>query len=105
MLEIEKISKDANLVQDKVKNLLTATEHLDVDELKADPVEGDKIVSRLHKRALQYSEDLMKDLLSLDEIQTSQSTRPARKAEVVHVQVCLLLSTTMRCLLTFTELD
>jgi hypothetical protein len=58
-------------------------EQLDMEELSRDPRSGLKLVDTLRKKCLKYGEELMRDLLALDEIVTSQQSRPIRKEQVL----------------------
>lgn len=60
-----------------------------MDELKKNPVEALAQIEELKKRCVYYSENLMKDLLSLDELVGVPDLRPIKKQSV-----CWLLVST-----------
>eukprot|EP01128_Nolandella_sp_AFSM9_P003189 TRINITY_DN1371_c1_g1_i1.p1 TRINITY_DN1371_c1_g1~~TRINITY_DN1371_c1_g1_i1.p1 ORF type:complete len:622 (+),score=194.71 TRINITY_DN1371_c1_g1_i1:169-2034(+) len=86
VVKLQKIGDDANITQQKILDLKAKTESIDLPRLIENPEEGDKIVSNLLRRALQYSEELMTDILSLDEITTSETSRPMRKEKVMQIK-------------------
>jgi hypothetical protein len=74
-------------------------------QLQKEPESAEKTLSKLQKQCLVYSENLMKDLLSLDAISTStlpgseqasEEVRPLRKQQVKEIQVLLPFSTRPR---------
>jgi hypothetical protein len=82
LLKINVVAEDVNNLKTEIKSLEDAAEKLNLHELVHNPLEGKTVVQQLHRKCIQYSEFLMKDLLTLDQITTSQVTRPLRKAQV-----------------------
>lgn len=89
LLKINKIENDVDLLKKDIIQLGHDIDALDVAALKNDPTSGLKSVEALNKKALIYSEELMKELLSLDEVVVSQEQRPRRKAQVNAINALL----------------
>jgi len=84
-LKIQVIADEVGQLKSEIKSLQDAADKLRYEELAHNP-EGKQIVEQLQKKCLRFSEGLMKDLLTLDSIVTSQQVRPLRKAQVTSIQ-------------------
>jgi HSP20 family molecular chaperone IbpA len=85
-IKINQVADDVSLLRGKVQHLSEVAEKLDLSELAKDPKEGSKALKDLQKRCLEYTEHLMKNLLSLDEIIGSTSTRSQKKQQINTIQ-------------------
>lgn len=82
---IKVVAEDVDHLKSEIKNLHDVADKLDVDHLS--PPEGRNLVEKLQKKCLQYTNDLMKDLLALDQIiGAAQDVRPLRKQQVNVIQ-------------------
>ena len=75
------------LFQD-IKSLHEVADNLNLEQLEGIP-EGKKTVQALQKKCLLYSEQLLKDLMSLDEIVNTPEARPLRKQQVQLIQTLM----------------
>eukprot|EP01103_Thecamoeba_quadrilineata_P012622 TRINITY_DN32_c0_g1_i1.p1 TRINITY_DN32_c0_g1~~TRINITY_DN32_c0_g1_i1.p1 ORF type:complete len:685 (-),score=244.98 TRINITY_DN32_c0_g1_i1:50-2077(-) len=85
-IKINQVADDVSLMRGKVQHLAEVAERLDLAELAKNPREGTRAVNDLQKKCLQYTEHLMKNLLSLDEIIGSTTARTQKKQQINTIQ-------------------
>jgi len=83
--KLETVKTNVNDIIDRVERLHNQKDLLNVSELQRDP-DGRKKVAQIQKSAAFYSEELLKQLMSLDAIVGEEGARPIRKAQVVLIQ-------------------
>jgi len=95
MLKIKTVADNVTRLSDQIEGFAQETTRLNLDELQKEPESAEKVLSKLQKQCLFYSENLMKDLLSLDAIsvgtlldseEASSEVRPLRKKQVKEIQ-------------------
>lgn len=95
MLKIKNVADSVTRLSDQIEGFTSEATGLDMEELQKEPESAEKMLSKLQKQCLFYSENLMKDLLSLDAISTgtlpgseeaSEEVRPLRKQQVKEIQ-------------------
>lgn len=85
-LKIENVAGNVAKLRPQIDEFKKNTDLLDLNALTQDPIEGVKKVDKLQKKCREYSEYLMRDLLTLDGIAGTEAIRPIRKARVGEIQ-------------------
>lgn len=85
-MKIRRIASEVGHIGEEIQSISHNVQVLNVDDLISKPSEGKKLVSDLQHRCLAFSESLMKDLYSLDELALKQEERPKRKEQVQRIQ-------------------
>jgi len=88
-IEVKKVNEEVQTITTEVKSLIDRAELLKFEDLVKNPEEGVKEIETYQKQCLKYSEMLMRDLLSLDQLQLTDEARPARKKTVQNIQQLL----------------
>ncbi|KAH3762332.1 Heat shock protein Hsp20 [Pelomyxa schiedti] len=86
LLEIKKVASNVDTLKPQITELRQNSDLLNLSELSRNPLEGVKQVEKLQKKSLEYSEYLMRDLLALDGLQSTEQTRPLRREQVISIQ-------------------
>eukprot|EP01105_Mastigella_eilhardi_P011862 TRINITY_DN2726_c0_g1_i1.p1 TRINITY_DN2726_c0_g1~~TRINITY_DN2726_c0_g1_i1.p1 ORF type:complete len:772 (+),score=201.41 TRINITY_DN2726_c0_g1_i1:55-2316(+) len=86
ILEVKRVASNVAKLEPEIQQLTKHSELLNLSELSQNPLEGVKQVEKMQKKALEFGEYLMRDLLALDKLETSESSRPARKEQVIAIQ-------------------
>ena len=85
-LKIENIAGNVAKLRPQIDEFKKSTDLLDLNSLTKNPIDGVKAVEKMQKKCREYSEYLMRDLLTLDEIAGTEAIRPIRKARVGEIQ-------------------
>jgi len=83
---VNKVASEVGQIQEGIQSLSNDVKILDLQQLVNNPSEGKKLVDKLHQRCIGFSESLMKDLTTLDELTLRQEDRPKRKEQVQKIQ-------------------
>jgi len=85
-MKIRRIASEVGHIQEEIQNTFRDVQVLSVEDLISKPSEGKKFVTDLQHRCVSFSESLMKDLYTLDELTLKQEDRPKRKEQVQRIQ-------------------
>ena len=83
-LVINKVSEDVEQIKEQIRHLSADIVNIDEEALKKDPARGHVFMESLHKKTLQSTENLMKELLTLDAL--VGANRDQRKQQVLAIQ-------------------
>jgi len=86
MLEVKKVASNVDTLKPQIQQLRENSDLLNLSELSRNPLEGVKQVEKLQKKSLEYSEYLMRSLLALDKLESTEKTRPIRREQVINIQ-------------------
>ena len=82
LLKIQTVATDLNRLQSEIRQLHETADKLD-NTIVMTENENYELVSKMQKKCLLFTEELMKNLLNLDSlVNLSQSSRPLRKQQV-----------------------
>jgi hypothetical protein len=88
---LEVITQDLNRLENSVKRLDCDAEMLKATVGQMDETAGAKKLAELQKRALLYTEELVRKMLDLDSL-SGEKVRPVRREQVTRVQVPMWLA-------------